>query len=134
MANYYTVATAEKAIPTTKEAYAKLAELINATPEDEDAELHGFEVEEHSYVNPEKPELVTAAYLFAQENAHWCAFSDEVVDHIAEMLKLADMPHIQVGVAFTCNRCVVNSHGGTSFRIYQNGDLDEETKGYKKVN
>jgi hypothetical protein len=51
---------------------------------------------------------------------------------VGECLKEHDLPFWTIGVAYTCDSYIVGSHGGTEFRIYQDGSIEYPELVYRK--
>ena len=108
MANSYTIFTAERDIPMTKDDAARLNSLL----EDSDADC---EIEWDD----------AGGYFVSADNG--CSNSDELpYEFLQEFGKLigdAGLPFLKVGVAYTCDKWRPGSHGGSEFRIYPDGRL-----------
>lgn len=106
--NYYTVVTAEDMIPCSKEEYEELAVIL-------DGGCAGMDCE----YDKETPGI----YLFCEENFSIDELPDDFFDKIGSLLKKANMPYMQFGVACYGDRSVPGSAGGTAFRIDAEGDV-----------
>lgn len=111
MANHYSIVTAEDMIPCSKED-GELLEQILAT---DGPDFHGFSAE---YYPDAK-----GVFIFAEECGCVEDLPESAFEHIAKLLKKSELPYIQFGMAFTCDKVRPNSHGGTNFRINDKGQI-----------
>lgn len=112
MADYFTICTAFHQVPCTEEEAAGLNALMEL-PEDADAQ-HDLQIEWDS----------DGAYLVTDYgNSCVDALPEAFLVRFGELIGRAGMPFLQIGMAFTCSKYRIGSHGGENCRIYPNGDL-----------
>ena len=117
MANYYSIATAQVRVPCSAADFQELEHLIKEEVLDEGGEpaFHGYTVE---YCHGE-------VYLSTggEDSAQEVYLPKRFLARMGQVLKNAEIPFLEVGVAFLCDKLRPDSHGGTRFRIYQDGTL-----------
>ena len=117
MANYYSIATAQVTVPCSEPDFQELEHLIKEEVLDEGGEpaFHGYTVE---YCHGE-------VYLSTggEDSAQEVYLPKRFLARMGQVLKNAEIPFLEVGVAFLCDKLRPDSHGGTRFRIYQDGTL-----------
>ena len=117
MADYFTICTAFQRVPCTVEEAAELRALLNVTDQEGDPSdnpEHDLEIEWD----------VNGAYLVTDYgNSSVDALPEAFLVRFGELIGRAGMPYLQIGMAFTCSKYRVGSHGGEHCRIYPNGDL-----------
>lgn len=111
MANNYSIVTAEDLIPCGSEDGKLLEQIFSMDGPD----YHGLSAEYCADYG--------GVFIFAEE----CGNVDELPEHalamIGKLLKKANLPYIEFGVAFTCDKIRPGSHGGTRFRIDDEGRI-----------
>jgi hypothetical protein len=112
MSNSYAKSAAESAVPCTPAQCAELATLLNAPPAN-DAETHGFKVEPYG----------KGAFLFAEYSAHPEYLPEPFMAALAGLLRAANMSHLEIGCAYSCDRLEPGAFGGESYRITDEGKL-----------
>ena len=117
MANYYSAATAEISVPASPKEYERLKLLLTLQDPDDPSVTpnHGFTL------------------LHGQSGAFLCSGQSESVDAdelpkafleaFGALLKANGIPHLEVGVAETCDKMRAGSHSGYRFRITDTGKL-----------
>ena len=115
MSDYYSIATAQVAVPCSEAGFQELGKLITEEVLDEGGEpaFHGYTVEYHD----------GEVYLFGEDSARESYLPKRFLAGLGQVLKEVGMPFLEVGVAFVCNKLRPDSHGGTRFRIYKDGTL-----------
>ena len=117
MPNYYTSATAEKAIPCTQLEFETFRRILGSSDEDADY-FHGFECEQHG----------EEIYFFSEEETSEDVLPDEFFDALGQLLTRLSLPHLEFGVSYSCSKNAPGSCGGSSFRIMANGSLVYEQR------
>ena len=117
MADYYSIATAQVTVPCSDADFHELGNLITEEVLDDGGEpaFHGYTVEYDA----------GEVYLFTggEDSAQEAYLPKRFLTRLGQVLKEAEMPFLEVGVAFVSNKLGPDSHGGTRFRIYQDGTL-----------
>jgi len=120
MPNYRTDASSECIVPCTHEQYSKLSELLH-DPDGQPEDSHDFTVD---WVDAR---FGHAAGLYLCSIDDGSAQPDNLpVNFLVELGKLlseAEIPHLSIGLAYTCTTNTVGSHGGETLRLYPNGAL-----------
>jgi hypothetical protein len=116
MANNYTLCTANEVIPCSTQDYLELHELLSAH-EDNDT-YPGFDLE--------YDEDAHTLYMFTEDGNSSVPddLSSKFLDKFGEILTKAELQFLEFGLAYTCDKMRVGTHGGTSFRICSTGTLE----------
>lgn len=120
MANYYTIVTPNQALPcTAEEANAIRLALLDGY------DCHGFTFNYFPPLRDEPFAGVGEGVLCAEEMADLSELPDDALAMIGDLITRVGLPWLQFGVAHTCSKVRVGSHGGTSFRILASGTIEE---------
>lgn len=134
MSNYSTTASAERYIPCSEEDFRRLAEAMNleeilshdegryrTAKNERDIEgmeeaYHGFELEHDK----------DGVFLYSEgDSLTFEEIPDKAFAIFGEILTKAELPHVEIGMAFTCDKLSPNSEGGNYMRIYADGTYEE---------
>lgn len=114
MANNYTMLTAEKTVPCTQEQFDKLQAALQACENNEECINTGIDMELYDECE---------VYIFGEYGADPDTLSDEFLGLLGKLLRAAGMEYLECGIAWTCDKMRMDSHGGTSIRFYPDGQL-----------
>lgn len=121
MSNYYVHAAAERAIPCTEPEAQQIEDFLLHDAE-ESAETAEAGCGLHFEYDPKEGD----GYLYGEEGANVSEMPDDVAKAIGRLVGQAGLPHLEIGVSFTCERCRPGSQGGTAYRLYPDGRLVEQ--------
>jgi len=110
MTNYYTHATAEGGVKTTRFEHDQLVALLEVR--DGEA-FHGFTLE--------RWDATGQSYLLAEENGVPDALPERFLRKFGEAIAMDARKHLQIGLAFTCDKLRPDSHGGEYIRVMPDG-------------
>lgn len=128
MSNYISTATSEKFIPCSVEDFERLAKAMHLTkireekgrryateerdPEGEEESFHGFVLDYDK----------DGVFIYSEDGSlNFDEFPDEAITIIGEILTKTTEPFIEIGFAYTADRSIPGSCGGSAVRIYANG-------------
>jgi hypothetical protein len=114
MANSYTQCTAEHSVICSKEDFLALLEAYDTHEQNDLFPSFTLDYDEND----------GEVYFYtADDSSDPDQLNRHFLTKFGEIIGKAGLPHLEVGVAYTCDKFRENSHRGTAFRIYPNGDL-----------
>lgn len=127
MANSYTITTADDTVPCSREL--ALALFRSVQPDFADADLGSGEIVTVPFgecgfsADFDPSEGKQSLYLYAEDCGQPDEIPEPVLARLAEILRAADLPHVEFGFACTSDRLSPGSHSGGAFRITTEGKL-----------
>ncbi len=124
--NFYTRASSAESVPCTQSEFdaLKRALAIESHDDPSDDEEHGFELEFWEAGGSHDLESTkSSVYLFSTEMSAPENLPEKFLKLMGKLLKKAKKKHLQIGVAWTADRCTPGSHGGHFVRITPKGKL-----------
>ena len=109
--NYNTIVTPEVGLPCTADEAVTIQRFLK--PRRSGNDEHGFQF---TYMNG-------MGYLEAEQSGQWEAIPIRALVAIGALIKKAGLPHLECGAAFTAERLMPGSTGGTAFRILPSGRI-----------
>jgi len=129
MADYYTIITPSDLLKCTQAQAERIQKAL--APEDtgdpSEHEDHGFQfdfMEVPGFAAERGDKITTAGFFGAEMSGQEDLIQPEALRLIGELIRENGMPFLLMGVALTCSKQRVNSHGGHYFRIYPDGTIE----------
>ena len=127
MPDFNTDITATESLPCSKEdALEIIAALLEGSTDTDDyvdSTKNGVRFVHH-YTSGICLEIdATELYIFGRDNVSEDEAPAEFWIAVGKWLKKLKMPYLEFGVAYTCSKHAPGSFGGTSFRLYPNGEI-----------
>jgi hypothetical protein len=79
---------------------------------------HGFHIE---FWEGDRPQV----YVYAPVCGNWHMLPGQFLARLGMVIERNGLPYLEFGVAITSNKPTPNSQGGTRFRVYTDGSLQE---------
>jgi hypothetical protein len=119
MANYYTLMAADRCVPCTRAQFNKLKKILETVAEAND-QYPGLDME---YWDKAEDPNDYGVYITSDESFNSDDLPEAFSKALGKLIEAAEMPFLQVGLAYTCDKLRPQSHGGDNARFYPDGSF-----------